>query len=192
MKSLLLSTAVLFIAAFSVKFGKVQAYPFDPQGIQTSIDQQNAFPFDPKNIQAFVEQQFADYFTNCKAFVESFKANLKYCDGVSKCITNKKKLLELCLDTEGSVNVIHTALDIKPGTTPFPNYAEIAISGEQTVCLALPEIGMTPLCFLFTITEQLIEDGGGVYDLLSTEWKGYYNVIPGTCPGYEPLVCSAP
>lgn len=105
---------------------------------------------------------------------------------------SKEELLDLCGETEGTVNEIHTGLSIKPGSFPSPRYDYIAITGMQSVCLDLGDgNGLQPICFDFVITEMLKARTWAPLGLKSEDWTGYYNVLPGSCAGFEPLDCSA-
>lgn len=142
----------------------------------------NAYASDvisPQDANAFVQKQFADYFTDCQAFVDSFAVKFKYCDG-APCTSDRTELLNACLATQGSPNTVHSLTVVPSSTNPFnPSYEEVAIKGKQTVVLVLdPTQPPVPLCFDFVITEELQLKQSVIR---STEWIGYYTVGFGPC-----------
>ncbi len=131
---------------------------------------------------AFVQQQFANYFTNCNAFVDSFAPAFEYCDG-APCTHERATLLNACLGTQGSQNIIHSLTVVPSSTNPFnPSYEQVAIKGKQTVFLPLdPTQPPFPLCFDFVITEELKRVPQNPAAISSESWVGYYSVGFGVC-----------
>jgi hypothetical protein len=79
-------------------------------------------------------------------------------------------------------------LDVLPASYPDPDpfnpdYSNIAITGLQTVWLPLdptnPEL--FPLCFNFSIREELKADHRSSFGFSSRLWEGFYKVTPGPC-----------
>ena len=96
----------------------------------------------------------------------------------------------MCRENEGSVNEFRTTPSIKAGSVPSPSYNNIAVTGMQSICLDLGDgKGLRPVCFDFVLTEILKAREGAPFGLQSENWTGYYNILPETCPGIEPLVC---
>ena len=74
MRKLFLFASVTAIAtSLAVGLSAQANPPVDDPGETRDVSAEEAVPF--------VEQQFADFFTDCEAFVDSFKNNLLYCDG---------------------------------------------------------------------------------------------------------------
>lgn len=93
--------------------------------------------FTQENVEAFVALQFATYFGFCPGFVMTFADSLLFCDSGTNCLTNRPDLLDMCQETEGTVNEIHSNLTVLPSSFSYPFYSQIAIVGKQTVCLEM-------------------------------------------------------
>lgn len=141
------------------------------------------FPHGQLEVEAFVEFQFDNYFANCVDFVSTFHPGFTYCDG-QPCVSERDKLLAICEQTQGTPNEIDR-LDVLPASYPdpfAPDYSNIAITGLQTVYLPFPPSpGLTPLCFNFSIREELKVDHRSLFGFSSRLWEGFYKVTFGPC-----------
>jgi hypothetical protein len=149
------------------------------------------FVFERGEVEDFVQFQFDNYFADCVNFVSTFHPGFTYCDA-QPCVSERKKLLAICEQTEGTFNIINR-LDVLPASYPDPDpfnpdYSNIAITGLQTVWLPLPQFpDPIPLCFNFSIREELKADHRSFYPdgepigFSSRLWEGFYKVTPGAC-----------
>jgi hypothetical protein len=148
-----------------------------------AVADDEVFPYGQPQVEAFVQFQFDNYFANCLDFVSTFHPGFKYCDG-QPCVSERDKLLAICEQTQGTFNII-SRLDVLPASYPdpfAPDYSNIAITGLQTVWLPLPPSPEPiPLCFNFSIREELKVDHRSSFGFSSRLWEGFYKVTPGFC-----------
>lgn len=99
-------------------------------------------------------------------------------------------------DTVGNGTAVnHGNRTILPGSTPWPYYPEIVMTGKQTFC---QDIGMdmgfgrfTPLCYNYAQMATYIEnESRDPFGLETVSYKGFYDITLGTCSGYDTVVCN--
>lgn len=142
------------------------------------------YTFVKEDVEAFVQHQFDVFFVDCDAFVSTFQSNFIYCDA-APCVAVANELLMACKATEGSKQIVQ-ALNVLPASYPDVfnlDYSNIAITGRQTVFLPIPGTPIfpqpIPLCFNFSIQEELRRDRDSPYGFLSKSWRGFYSMDVG-------------